>query len=757
MTTLRFLIALILLTGLSLTWLAGSSAAPKPKATQQQIEKVLRHHEAMRLDAADTARQVRQTGRLQLATASQRFSLELTPNDLRAPNYRAEEVLANGDGHAVDMSAAPVHTYRGTVQGMNGTEARFTIDDQKVEGVIITGGERYYLEPQRNYSAQATANDYIFYKGSDVIEGALGTCATMDSKLRSEVHRLASKVEQATAVSSYKQVELATEADYEYVNFFGGSSAANTEIINIMNQVDGLYRSEMGVTFQIVYQHSWTADNDPYSSTVSDSILTEFTNYWNANITQARDMAHMWTGKQMDGNIVGIAWLGTLCQYSATYAYGVSERLTSAVKAATTAHEIGHNLGASHPDQATPPVPACSTTVMNSFVGSNFTLCQFSRDEINAYLAGNSGCLTIVSSSANAQFSASNYPVNEGGGSVTITITRTGDTSSAASVDYATSNGSAMVNSDYAAASGTVQFAAGQASQTFPVFIIDDAYVESAQTINLSLSNAIGVALGSPASATVTINDNDSSSTGNPLDTHAFFVRQHYLDFLGRDADQGGLDYWVSTLTACGGNSACLNSQHTTVSAAFFVESEFQDTGYYVYRVYKAAFGRRPVFDEFAADRGRVVGNPDLAASKQALAADFVSRAPFTVQYPASLTPELYVDQLNTNTGNSLTQSERDALVNGLKNSSETRASVLRQVAENQLFRQREYNAAFVSMQYFGYLRRDPDSGGFNFWLGVLNNSSPLNFRGMVCSFLTSAEYQLRFSPVVTRGNSECQ
>src|SRR5204863_6226617 len=123
-----------------------------------------------------------------------------------------------------------------------------------------------------------------------------------------------------------RQVELATEADFEYVDFFGNSAAANNEILSIMNQVDGLYQSEMGVTFKINYQHTWTADNDPYSSTASDVILGEFTNYWNANIAQPRDLAHMWTGKHMNDNYAGIAWGGTLCQYSAQYGYGVSMR-----------------------------------------------------------------------------------------------------------------------------------------------------------------------------------------------------------------------------------------------------------------------------------------------------------------------------------------------------------------------------------------------------------------------------------------------
>jgi len=756
-STLRSLFAIATLTGLFMTWLSAGAAAPKSKAVvhqqPQQIEKLLRRHEALQMDAAKAARQVRESGRFLLATLTQNFELELTPHDLRAAGYLAEEVTPGGTLRSVDMrNAAP--TFRGTVRGLKNSEARFTIDDQKIEGVIITPEERYYVEPRRNYSDLASASDYVFYRGSDVIEGALGACgATMDSKLRGEIGRLAGE---GLLDAGNRQVELATEADFDYVNYFGSSAAANTEILNIMNQVDGLYQAEMGVTFKITYQHTWTADNDPYSTTVSDDMLTEFTNYWNANINQPRDMAHMWTGRQMEGNTIGIAWLGTLCQYSATYAYGVSMRISSNLKSSLSAHEIGHNLGASHPDQQGQSA-SCAGTIMNSVVGQSFDFCQFSRDEMNGYLAAHSGCLTIVSAPSAIQFSAANYTANEGAGSVVITVTRPGDVSAAATVDYATGNGTAEAGTDYASAAGTLHFPAGQASQTFPVFLIDDAYVEAPETINLTLTNPTGGALGGQSTATVTISDNDvTQPSGNPLDGAQFFVRQHYLDFLNRDADQSGLDYWTGALNNCGGNPACLSAGRTSVSAAFFVESEFQETGYFVYRIYKAAYARRPVFDEFSADRGRVVGNPDLAASKQALAADFVARSAFLVQYPAGITPELYVDQLNANTGGSLTQAERDGLVNGMKNSIETRATVLQKVAENQLFRQREYNSAFVSMQYFGYLRRDPDQGGYNFWLNVLNSSNPLNFRGMVCSFLTSAEYQFRFSPVVTHGNAEC-
>ena len=77
-------------------------------------------------------------------------------------------------------------------------------------------------------------------------------------------------------------------------------------------------------------------------------------------------------------------------------------------------------------------------------------------------------------------------------------------------------------------------------------------------------------------------------------------------------------------------------------------------------------------------------------------------------------------------------------------------------MAEGNEFRSAVYNPSFVLMEYFGYLQRDMDPDGFNFWVNVLNNGDPGNYRGMVCSFMTSAEYQLRFSPVITHSNREC-
>jgi hypothetical protein len=354
-----------------------------------------------------------------------------------------------------------------------------------------------------------------------------------------------------------------------------------------------------------------------------------------------------------------------------------------------------------------------------------------------------------------AHFNATGYSVNEGDGHATITVTRSGDTTIASTVDYATSDGTALQRTRYTTTSGTLSFAPGETTKTFNVLVTDNAYLEGSQTVVLTLSNPGGETLGTPSQVTLAINDNDTTTpAANPDDDAAFFVRQHYLDFLSREPDAGGFAFWTTHITECGNDAACIRSRRIGTSAEFFRSREFQESGFFVYRLYNAAFGRRPLYAEFVPDRSRVVGGPDLDANKTALANDFVQRAGFKQMYPDSLTKDQFVNKLFDTAGLVPYTTERQQLITDMQNG-KTRAQVLQDVIEIPAYKTREFNPAFVLMQYFGYLRRGADEGGYQFWLSVLNNN-PTNFRGMVCAFITSTEYQQRFSSVVTHSNSEC-
>lgn len=427
----------------------------------------------------------------------------------------------------------------------------------------------------------------------------------------------------------------------------------------------------------------------------------------------------------------------------------------------------------------------------DTVVEGNETFFVNLSNATNAILTDAQGVATILDNdngTSGIQFSAASYNINEDGGAATIAVTRTGDTSDISTVNVATNDSltfspcnattvTASPRCDYTATSFTLTFASGETTKSFAIPIADDAYVEGNETVSLVLSNAVGTPLGTPNTATLIISDNDSAPpTANPLDTVSFFVGQHYADFLNRASDPTGLDFWTRQITDCGSDQACLQIKRTNVSAAFFLSIEFQETGYLVYRTYKAAYGNladAPVplrLVEFLPDtqqigRGVVVGQTGWAQilenNKQIFARNFVARSRFTSAYPTTLTPASFVDALYTNAGVTPAAVERSAAIDefgGASNTADTpaRERALRRVAENSTLKQQEFNKAFVLMQYFGYLRRNPngppepmlDFAGYNFWLTKLNrfNGNFVNAE-MVKAFIVSSEYRQRFGP----------
>jgi subtilisin family serine protease len=315
---------------------------------------------------------------------------------------------------------------------------------------------------------------------------------------------------------------------------------------------------------------------------------------------------------------------------------------------------------------------------------------------------------------------------------------------------------------------------------------------------NTNLFPVVGISGGEPDPYVMTDLTSESTPTSltnaptvtyiprtviNPLEIADFFVSQQYRDFLSREADLGGLTYWSGQITNCGSDPSCLSAKRVDVSNAFFFEPEYQQTGSFVYRVYREAFGNQqpfpntdssnpteanklPAYAKFAPDRALVVGGSSLAQSQLDFATAFAQRTEFTNKYPANLTLDQFVDAvlltIKNDIGVDLT-SQRGALI-----ALGSRGAVLYRLADdnastnpinNRAFIDAEYNRAFVFGEYGGYLRRDSDIGGFLFWLGQVNKY-PLRFgdaqHAMVCSFETSTEYQLRFSPLHPHSNNEC-
>jgi hypothetical protein len=363
--------------------------------------------------------------------------------------------------------------------------------------------------------------------------------------------------------------------------------------------------------------------------------------------------------------------------------------------------------------------------------------------------------LGIASSLPVVQFSSSSFTVGEGSPRVDITLTRSGDTTSSATVGFQTIdsagltncnvfNGIASPRCDFIITIGTVQFGAGETSRSFSVAVIDDSYAEGNETFTVNLSGTSSATLGTRATATVTIVDNDAVTGPNPIDGTNFFVRQQYLDFLGREPDSFGFPIWVSTINNCApGDTSC---DRIHVSQQFFQSEEFQSRGYFVYRFYNVALGRKPDYGEFVPDLASVSGFLDanqLEAAKVAFIAGFMARPAFANTYNP-LTNTQYVDTLLSTAAVTLPPATRTAMINGLNGSTLTRAQVLRQIVESGEVSTKYNHQAFAVMEYFGYLRRQPDAF-FLDWIAELDRTN--DPRGMVTGFVTSQEYRSRFGP----------
>jgi hypothetical protein len=236
------------------------------------------------------------------------------------------------------------------------------------------------------------------------------------------------------------------------------------------------------------------------------------------------------------------------------------------------------------------------------------------------------------------------------------------------------------------------------------------------------------------------------TNTRITIDDSDFFVQQQYIDFLSRFPEADGFNSWMSVLGSCNGDRNCLDGvdgKRVLVSKSFFESREFRIKGYYVYRFYKASLGRLPTYPEIVAGMRSVTGatEAEVVAKRDAFAAAWLSRGDFGTAYPASLTAAQYVEKLLQTAG--ITVANKDQLIASLGNGTETRASVLRKIVESAELEAKEFDPAYVAMQYYGYLRREPEAEGYNAWLTYLR-ANPGDYKTMVWGFVYSPEYRNR-------------
>jgi len=437
-------------------------------------------------------------------------------------------------------------------------------------------------------------------------------------------------------------------------------------------------------------------------------------------------------------------------------------------------------------------VATCQTASVTA--GTHVITADYSGDTNFAISSGTLSPNQVVNNRPLVSFSAATYSVNESDGVVHVIVTRTGDTSTAFNVDYATDdtgatcgviNGLASSRCDFNTVLGTLKFAANQTQGTIDVTVNQDSLTEGPESFTVNLSNATGgTGLIGPATATVTINDSaPPAGTTNAIDDTTVFVRQQYHDFLNREPDAAGLQFWKDNIDICnqpggaagfGSVAQCIETKRIITSAAFFLSIEFMQSGTFVRSFYVAALDRpatnnMPAFIEWLRDtqavqRNVIVGQGNwpatLDANRLAFMQDFVTRAEFVGLYPTTDTPTQYINKIYQHALSrppSATElSNALSLFGGAATAADAtaRGQALLQVTQTSDFVSREVTRAFVQFEYFGYLRRNPndspdtDFSGYNFWLNKLNQFNGDFLKAeMVKGFLSSGEYRHRFGP----------
>ena len=363
------------------------------------------------------------------------------------------------------------------------------------------------------------------------------------------------------------------------------------------------------------------------------------------------------------------------------------------------------------------------------------------------------------------------YSVAEDVTSMSVTVLRSGNNNTAATVDFATADGTATQKQDYTIARGTLNFAPGEISKTLNILVNEDSKVEGTESFSISLSNPTNGVVGTVATATVQITDDAGEPTTNVIDDAGTFVGQHYHDFLNRQADATGLAFWTDTITSCGTDAQCVEVKRINASAAFFLSIEFQQTSFFVIRMQRVAFGRRSdtaasrfPYLEFVRDARRVgdgviVGQPgaeqQLESNKQSYATEIATSATFISRFQTSLSGAEFVDALFASAVVTPTAGERNTAINAFGSGGTAgRVAAFRSVVDSTSVVNAELNAAFVLLQYYGYLRRNPtdapdvNDNGYQFWLTKLNLfGGDFIAAEMVKAFIESDEYRQRFGP----------
>lgn len=280
--------------------------------------------------------------------------LVLRPHSVRGEHF--ELLMDDGRGELIAVTPEPTQTWRGIVEHVPTSHVAATLVDGQLTAVIslAQGLPRWGVQPADALANGFAATDHVVYTESDGMDRGYSCGGALSGVAGTSSGSPASTSSGAYAGGTgFALCEIACDADVEFFNKNGSSvTATELDIESVINVVEAVYEASVGITYSLGTVIVRTAQPDPYTSSNPSTLLNQFRAEWNANQTGVqRDIAHLFTGRDIDNSVIGIAWLTVICNGS--LGYGLSQsRYTQAItnRAALTAHELGHNWSANHCD-----------------------------------------------------------------------------------------------------------------------------------------------------------------------------------------------------------------------------------------------------------------------------------------------------------------------------------------------------------------------------------------------------------------------
>ncbi|MCB9275577.1 MAG: PKD domain-containing protein [Lewinellaceae bacterium] len=309
------------------------------------------------------------------------WPVSLVPNEVRTDNYSF--VLQTENGRQYQPRSA-TRTFKGQALLPQGGGVRLTVNEHFIYGFLEAGGETYYIEPAWLFDKRYPEDYYVAYPASAIIRKPEWNCATDEAHEFPQAIRPAPDMERS--VMACYQADVALAADFQLFSVFGSATGAEDFMLGVLNNVQSNYDNEFSnqIVFAVVtYFVSTCSSCDPWPSTTnSGDLLDAFTSWGNSGGFGAisKDVASLWTNRNLSGDVIGVAWVGGLCsnlEYNVLQRFSTNADLLRVLQA----HEIGHNFNASHDASGSPFIMApavqntsqwstASTSTINNFISA---------------------------------------------------------------------------------------------------------------------------------------------------------------------------------------------------------------------------------------------------------------------------------------------------------------------------------------------------------------------------------------------------